>query len=161
MANANNVFIGSGYLYMNEKAGYKAGEGDSHYRDFMWNIKLRIRRTFKNAQGEYDSDFLPMKISGPSAYYVHNNLKNGDPIVVMGELRMDGEIKNEDTGEITRYASPVIFADNVNRAPGNFANNEGSNSSSDDAPARPAFNKAVTSKKPSFDTSKFKMMKRA
>lgn len=161
MTNPNNVFIGSGFLYMNDKAGYKAGENENHYKDFMWNVKLRIRRPFKNAQGEYDTDFLPMKIIGPSAYYVHNNLKNGDAITVTGDLRMDGEIKDEDTGEIKRYSSPVIFVDNVSRAPGSFNGSSEGDSGEVARPAASIKSAAPTSKKPTFDTSKFKMMKRA
>lgn len=159
MTNPNNVFIGSGFLYMNGKESYKAGASDKHFNDFMWNLKLRIRRNYKNAQGEYETDFLPLKISGPSAYYVHYNLKNGDAVTVSGEIRMDGEIKDEETGEIKRYSSPVLFIDTVSRAVGSFTSENSNNAS---APSdQPAPKPPVTNKKPTFDTSKFRAMKRA
>ena len=159
MTNPNNVFIGSGFLYMNGKESYKAGASDKHFNDFMWNLKLRIRIYFNNGVGEFVTVFLPFKICGPSGYYVHNNLKNGDAVTVGGEIRMDGEIRDEETGEIKRYSSPVLFIDTVSRAVGSFASENNSNTSTPSE--QPAPKPPVTNKKPTFDTSKFRAMKRA
>ena len=154
MANPSNVFVASGYLYMNDKTGYK-GDESNHGKDFMWNLKLRVRRNFKNANGEYDTDFLPLKISGYPAYFTHSYLKSNDAVTIVGEIRMDGEIRDKDTNEITRYAQPTVFVDNIMRAPVNNASSEDADSSSNNVSN--ATNTA-TKKKPTFNLSKLKSM---
>lgn len=49
------------------------------------NGTIAVSRTFKNADGEYDSDFINFKIFKPNDY--HKSIKKGTRILIEGELR--------------------------------------------------------------------------
>lgn len=49
------------------------------------NGTIAVSRTFKNSNGEYDSDFINFKIFKPNDY--HKNIKKGTRILIEGELR--------------------------------------------------------------------------
>ena len=49
------------------------------------NGTIAVSRTFKNANGEYDSDFINFKIFKPNDY--HKSIKKGTRILIEGELR--------------------------------------------------------------------------
>ncbi len=50
-------------------------------------FNVAVRRTFKNANGEYDTDFFPIVIYGATAKYVATYGAKGMKICVNGELR--------------------------------------------------------------------------
>ena len=49
------------------------------------NGTIAVSRTFKNAEGNYDADYINFKIFKPNDY--HKNIKKGTRILIEGELR--------------------------------------------------------------------------
>lgn len=50
-------------------------------------FKLAIQRNFKNAQGEYEADFIDCQVFGVGAEYLSKNTKKGMLIGVQGRLQ--------------------------------------------------------------------------
>ena len=53
------------------------------------NITLAVPRSFKNAEGEYDTDFLNVELWNSIAQSTTEYCKKGDLIGVKGRLQMD------------------------------------------------------------------------
>jgi len=110
--NTRNLVVVTGYFPNQEKMGkavmYKEGEGDkkSFYRG-----KLSVKRAFKTKDGENKYDFLPFTCFGHNADYVHNYVKDGDIIQIVGELQIS---ENYEKDGKTVYGQPFILADMVN-----------------------------------------------
>ena len=45
---------------------------------------IAVKRNYKNANGEYDSDFINIVVYGQSADYMEQYLKKGDKVAVTG-----------------------------------------------------------------------------
>lgn len=52
------------------------------------SFKLAVRRNFKNAQGEYESDFIPCVAWGNPAELIANSVKKGHRLAVNGRLQV-------------------------------------------------------------------------
>lgn len=70
-------------------------------------IKLAIPRTYKNENGEYDTDIIPVTLSGSIKDNVNSYCKMGDIVGVKGR------IANED-GRIVISAEKVTFLSSKN-----------------------------------------------
>lgn len=70
-------------------------------------IKLAIPRTYKNENGEYDTDIIPVKLTGSIKNNVTEYCKMGDIVGVKGR------IANED-GHIVISAEKVTFLSSKN-----------------------------------------------
>ena len=51
------------------------------------NFRLAVQRNFKNQQGNYDADFLPVQCWKNTAEYVNNYLKKGMKVAVEGSIQ--------------------------------------------------------------------------
>lgn len=51
------------------------------------SFSLAVNRNFKNAQGEYDADFINCVAFGQQARFMNNYLSKGRLIAVVGEIR--------------------------------------------------------------------------
>lgn len=51
------------------------------------NINLAVPRSFKNLNGEYETDFIKVTLYGKTAEIVNKNCKKGDRIVIDGRLQ--------------------------------------------------------------------------
>ena len=52
------------------------------------SFSLAVRRSFKNANGEYDTDFINCVCWGAAAETIAKHFRKGDGITVDGEIRM-------------------------------------------------------------------------
>lgn len=108
-------------------------------------FQLAVRRPFKNREGKYDSDFIPIQVSGKLAESSANYLRKGQRCGVNGWLKIDNW-KDEKSGEWKSFtkviASNVEFlesaqaqSDNVGPAfepPTDFGDDMGYNTVDDD-----------------------------
>lgn len=53
------------------------------------NFVLAVNRTFKNKEGNYDTDFIPVQVIGKSAEYVGNYVTKGRLVAIQGSIRVD------------------------------------------------------------------------
>lgn len=58
---------------------------DESDRDAV-NLTLAIPRTYKNTEGEYDTDFIPVILYGPIASNTTEYCKKGDIVGIKGRL---------------------------------------------------------------------------
>ena len=83
-------------------------------------FQLAVRRPFKNREGKYDSDFIPIQVSGKSAESAANYLRKGNRCAVDGRLQID-KWKDEKSGEWKSFtkviATNVEFLENANSTP--------------------------------------------
>ena len=70
------------------------------------NITLAVPRCFKNAEGNYDTDFMEVKIFDSVASNTKTYCKKGDIIGVKGRIQQ-GVIAN-DSGEIIGNTNEII-----------------------------------------------------
>lgn len=68
------------------------------------NINLAVKRDFKNAQGEYDTDFIKVSVFGASAKYLHEHCGKGKRIQVEGRIQVQQYEKNDEK----RYDTSII-----------------------------------------------------
>lgn len=73
-------------------------------------FQLAVRRPFKNREGKYDSDFIPIQVSGKSAESSANYLRKGQRCGVNGWLKIDNR-KDEKSGEWKSFTK--VIATNV------------------------------------------------
>lgn len=64
--------------------------------------KLAVPRSYKNAEGIYETDFLPVVMFDNIADNVNNYIKKGDLIAVKGHMR-------EENGKLVLIAEKVSF----------------------------------------------------
>lgn len=80
------------------------------------NIKftIAVNRTFKNAQGDYDADFISCEAWKQTAEFIANNHKKGSPIGIMGSIRT-GSYEGQDGKRVyttdvnVQQVTPVVF----------------------------------------------------
>lgn len=65
-------------------------------------LKLAVPRTFKNENGEYDTDFIPVILNGDIAKNTAEYCKKGDMVGVKGKIQCEGN-------EIEIIAERVTF----------------------------------------------------
>lgn len=70
------------------------------------NITVAVRRNYKNAEGNYDSDFINCTAFGASAELLSKYFKKGQEILISGHLQ--NRSWETETGE-KRYATDVII----------------------------------------------------
>lgn len=68
------------------------------------NINLAVRRDYKNAQGEYDTDFIKVSVFGASAKYLNEHCGKGKRIQVEGRIQVQQYEKNDER----RYDTSII-----------------------------------------------------
>ena len=71
----------------------------------MISNTLGVRRDFKNANGEYESDFINIILFGNSCEYLSKYAKKGIPILIEGRLQT-GTYQREDGS--TAYTTSVV-----------------------------------------------------
>lgn len=59
------------------------------------NFSLAVRRTFKNASGEYDTDFINCVAWKQAAEIIAKHFNKGDGITAFGEIRTRGYTDND------------------------------------------------------------------
>ncbi len=69
------------------------------------NFSIGIQRNFKNADGDYDTDWLPCYVFGAKGEFVNRYFSKGDRILVSG--RIQPRSWDDKNGE-KRYATEVI-----------------------------------------------------
>lgn len=72
-------------------------EGDNAFLRFS----IAVKREFKNAQNEYDADFIPCVVWGARAKTFAKTLSKGSLISIVGKLRSSNYVDPET--EKTRY----------------------------------------------------------
>lgn len=72
-------------------------------------ITLAVNRTYKNLDGEYETDFLDCTLWSPIAESTHEYCKTGDVIGVRG--RLQSRVIQKDDG--TKYKKVEVIADKV------------------------------------------------
>jgi single-strand DNA-binding protein len=90
-----NKFIGMGRLGKDPEIR-QAGKST------VCNFSIGIQRNFKNADGDYDTDWLPCYAFGAKGEFVHRYFSKGDRILICGEVRPRSyKDKNGETRYIT------------------------------------------------------------
>lgn len=75
---------------------------------------VAVQRNYKNANGEYDTDFIYVLFSGKTADFVSKNFCKGDVISVIGSIST--ATKTTDTGEKRHYTN--VVCDSAGFVPG-------------------------------------------
>lgn len=65
-------------------------------------VTVAVPRAYKNADGVYDTDFIPVKMSGGIADSVRNYCRKGDLVGIKGRLEVDH-------GKMMLHAEKVSF----------------------------------------------------
>ena len=88
---------------LTEDLELKEGEENQKYAI----LKLAIPRSFKNADGEYDKDFIAVKIFNQIAENTAEYCKKGDIVGVKGRIQCNDETeyKNEIVAERVTFLS--------------------------------------------------------
>lgn len=94
MSNPDNVTTLSGRItaapvFLKTKAG----------EEFQARFTLAIKRAFKNKEGVYETDFIPMRLNGIKRMKLAHKLEKGASIKVMGEMR-SSSFTNKDGNRI-------------------------------------------------------------
>lgn len=76
---------------------------------FATNFSLAVQRNFKNADGNYETDFLDLTAFGNNAEYLSKYVQKGDLIGITGHLVKRTWKDNEGNN---KYATDIIL-DNV------------------------------------------------
>lgn len=77
------------------------------------SFSLAVRRTFKNASGEYDTDFINCVAWKQSAEIIAKHFNKGDGITVFGEIRTrsytdkDGNSRNAVEVLVNEFEFPI------------------------------------------------------
>lgn len=57
---------------------------------FQVRFQMAVKRSYKNRKGEYDTDFIPVRMEGTGAKMeLFQRLKRGDSIRVLGDVRQE------------------------------------------------------------------------
>lgn len=110
----NNAVL-TGRLVKDPELKYYNGEKSICY------FTIAVNRNYKNANGEYDADFINCKAYRQTAEYLSNFCRKGDLIGVVGSIEIN---KKDDNMGVTQYYTN-ISCQNVNKlqtAPENKAN---------------------------------------
>lgn len=77
------------------------------------NFTVAVRRNFRNQQGDYDSDFLPVQAWKATADYCGKYLKKGSRVAVEGAI----QTRSYDKDGVKRYVTEIIAANIENLTP--------------------------------------------
>lgn len=66
---------------------------------------IAVQRKFKNADGNYDADFINLVAFGKTAEFISKYFKKGDPIVVEGRIQT-GSYTNKDGQKV--YTTDIV-----------------------------------------------------
>lgn len=81
----------------------------------LLRVTIAVRRNFKNSDGEYDADFIPVVFWRNNAEFVSNYGAKGRMIGVTGRLETrkyeDDKYTDEDGNAVLRYMTEVIADD--------------------------------------------------
>lgn len=77
------------------------------------NFTVAVDRRFKNAQGEYDADFIDVVVWRQTAEFVSKYFKKGSPIAVQGSI----QTRNYENSEGRKVYVTEVVADNVSFVP--------------------------------------------
>lgn len=80
--NPCNNGIYSGWL-ANNPMYIKTGTGTV----FQARFSLKVKREYKNKEGKYDYDYIPMRLYGENRIKVLEHLKKGDALSICGSVR--------------------------------------------------------------------------
>lgn len=58
-------------------------------------FNLAVRRDYKDKQGNYPTDFIPVEVVGGASNYVSTYLGKGSQIALSGEIRIDSYKDNQ------------------------------------------------------------------
>lgn len=75
---------------------------------------IAVQRNFKNKDGNYDADFIPIVAFGKQAEFLNEHFAKGDVIYVQGNIRT-GSYTNKDGQKV--YTTDV-FVDQIDFVPG-------------------------------------------
>lgn len=107
MTNLKNNWYGLGRI-AKDIATSQTGE------NMVARTTVAIQRNFKNKEGNYDADFIPVVVFGNQAKFLDEHFSKGDLIVVQGNIRT-GSYTNKDGQKV--YTTEV-FADQLDFVPG-------------------------------------------
>ena len=71
---------------------------------------LAVQREFKNADGQYEADFIPVVLWSNSAEVAGNNLSKGKKILVEGRLQTRSYV---DKQNVTRWVTELVGILNI------------------------------------------------
>ena len=77
------------------------------------NFTIAVDRRYKNANGEYDADFIDIVVWRQSAEFVGKYFKKGSPIAVVGSI----QTRNYENNEGRKVYVTEVVADNVGFVP--------------------------------------------
>lgn len=98
------------------------------------NFTVAVDRRFKNAEGEYEADFIDVVVWRQSAEFVGKYFKKGSPIAITGSI----QTRNYENSEGRKVYVTEVVADNVGFVPRD--NSERSNQSQGGQQATPDTN---------------------
>lgn len=85
-------------------------------------VTVAVNRSFKNAQGEYEADFIPVVLLGKNAEFAANNVGKGNRVAVVGRIQT-GSYEGQDgkrvytTDVIAEQLRPIDWADTEPQEP--------------------------------------------
>lgn len=77
------------------------------------NFTVAVDRRFKNAEGEYDADFIDVVVWRQTAEFASKYFKKGSPIAVQGSI----QTRNYENSEGRKVYVTEVVADNVSFVP--------------------------------------------
>lgn len=98
-----NNFSGVGRLTKDPELKYIQNTGTAVTR-----FTIAISRDYKDKDGNYPTDFLPVEIMGKPAEYVANYIQKGYLVSIKGEVRVDRY--TTDTGENRSFTKIFVNA---------------------------------------------------
>lgn len=128
-----NIFVGVGRL--TKDVDYKTTNSGKA----LANFSIAINRTFKNANGEYDADFIDCVAWGNTATFINSYFSKGSKIGITGSVQSRSY---EDNNGNKRYVTEI----NVTNA--EFVESKNDNANSAPAPKK---NAPVTPPDPADD----------
>ena len=77
------------------------------------NFTVAVDRRFKNAEGEYEADFIDVVVWRQSAEFASKYFKKGEPIAIQGSI----QTRNYENNEGRKVYVTEVVADNVSFVP--------------------------------------------
>lgn len=113
MANLKNYWIGIGRIA-------KDIQTSQNGENTMARTSIAVQRNFKNKDGNYDADFIPIVAFGKQAEFLDAHFTKGDVLYVQGNIRT-GSYINKDGQKV--YTTDV-FVDQIDFVPGSKKDGE-------------------------------------
>ena len=114
-----------GRLTRDPEVRYTTGENASAIARFS----VAVNRRFKNAEGNYEADFINCLAFGKSAEFIEKYFRKGMAIGLTGRIQT-GSYTNKDGQKV--YTTDVVVEETE------FVESKGDNGTSNNAPSRPA-----------------------